>query len=66
MMRREYFSRAIPVLIIALVILTRSLGERGYDYWGYACYAVIVALAVYTIASPSAIPETRPPATSNS
>jgi hypothetical protein len=56
MMKREHLIRAIPVVMIALVILARNLREGGRDYWSYACYAVIVALAVYSITSRSVIP----------
>jgi hypothetical protein len=55
-MKHQHWVRVIPIAMIALVILARNLREGGHDYWSYACYAVILALAVYTIASRSAIP----------
>jgi hypothetical protein len=55
-MKREHLIKASPIAMIALVILARNLREGGHDYWSYACYAVILVLAVYTIASRSAVP----------
>ena len=55
-MKRENLAKAIPVIMIALIILARNLREGGHDYWSYACYAVIVALAVFSITSRSVVP----------
>jgi len=56
-MKRETWIKVIPILLIALMILARNLREGGHEYWSYACYAVIVALAVYSITSKSLVGE---------
>jgi len=55
-MKRENLAKAIPVIMIALIILTTNLRGGGYNYWSYACYAVIIALAVFAITSRSVVP----------